>query len=105
MNREIRAAHVLCGSVHIDGHNHGGSWALSTDELVLSIIAMTDEELSAPTVTLQARPPARWIYLMDRGATVSAARDRTIAQIDAEFREVGGSRVVQVKGTLKCPPK
>jgi len=105
MNREIRGANVLCGSVRIDGRNVGGSWGLYTDDLVLRIVAMTDEELSAPTVALQARPPARWAYVMNRGATVSAARDRTSARIDADFHEAGGSRVVQVKGTLKCPPK
>lgn len=105
MRRELRGAKVLCGSMRREGRNVGGSWVLSTDELLLRIVAMTDEELAKPTVALQGWPPARWTYVIDRDATVGVARDRTMAQLDADFHEAGGTRSVRVKGTLKCPPK
>jgi hypothetical protein len=63
-------------------------------------------EWDRPTVLLNARRPARLSFARrPGGGTVTVARDRTVAEIDADLKNVVGAEVVHVKGTMTCPPR
>lgn len=106
ITKDLRGQIVTCGFTRLDGRAQGGTWAIRSDELDFQIIALTDEELDAPAATLNARQPARISYVFKRKAgKVTAAKDRTVAEIDADLHNVVGPETVHVKGTMTCPPR
>lgn len=106
IEKELTGTIVTCGHTFLDGRNQGGSWAIRTDELDLSVIAMADEDFDKPTVILNARAPQRMSLVHKPGrGTVTAARDRTVATLDTDLKNVVGAESVHVKGTMTCPPR
>ncbi len=106
ITQQLKGQVVVCGSTFLEGRNQGGSWAIRGDDLDFTIMALGDVDFDAPTVILNVKQPNRVQYVLNRKAgNVSVARDRTLAKIDTDLREIVGTGKVHVKGTMTCPPK
>lgn len=95
-----------CGATFIDGALRGGSWGITTDALTFQIIATSEEELDDPKVVLNLRKPERKSYVLAKGGKVVTPRDRTVAELDTDLRNiVDKGDVIHVAGKITCPPK
>jgi hypothetical protein len=106
IERELKGTIVTCGYTRLDGRDQGGTWAIRSDEFDFQIMATSDEDFAEPAALLNAKQPVRMSFVFKRkNGTVKAARDRTLAEIDADLHHVVGTEKVHVKGTMTCPPK
>ncbi len=95
---------VTCGFTRLDGKDQGGTWRVDAGDFTFQIMALTDEELDSPKVIMNVTKPERASYAARSSAKVKTARDRTVAEIDAELKNIVGAQTVHVKGTMTCPP-
>jgi hypothetical protein len=106
INQELKGSIVTCGYTRLEGRDQGGTWALRTDDFDFQIMATGDVDFANPVAILNAKKPKRISYVFKRKAgKVTAASDRTVAEIDAELQNVVGKEKVHVKGRMTCPPK
>jgi hypothetical protein len=106
ITQELKGPIVTCGYTRLEGRDQGGTWAIRTEDFDFQIMATSDKDFAEPAAVLNARKPTRISYVFKRKAgKVSAKSDRTVAEIDADLRNVVGKETVHVKGTMTCPEK
>lgn len=103
---EVTGDVVRCGFTHLKGKDQGGSWQVDAADFKFSIGVHEDTEWDRPLAILNATRPERMSYVYVRGSgPVKAATDRTVAEIDADLKNVVGTQRVHVKGTMTCPAR
>lgn len=106
IERRIEGPVVKCGYTRLHGLERGATWAVVNDDFAFQIVVLTDDDFDEPTAVLTTWKPelARYVSQRDSGL-ITAAADRTVAEIDAELRAVQGKASVHVKGTMNCAKK
>jgi hypothetical protein len=97
---------VRCGTTRMEGRLQGGSWRVDDDAIDVAVLALTDEELESPKLVVNVKKPERKSYVPVPGGKLTTAKDRTVAEIDMDMRNiVSKDDRIHVSGKMTCPPK
>jgi uncharacterized low-complexity protein len=97
---------VRCGTTRMEGRLQGGSWRIDDEGIDVAVLALTDEELESPKLVVNVKKPERKSYVPVPGGKLTTAKDRTVAEIDMDMRNiVSKDDRIHVSGKLTCPPK
>lgn len=94
----------ICGATFLDGKLQGGNYGVRTDDFEFQIVALSDEELSTPSVILNVKGPERKSFVGRKDVGTVAIDVAKGATIDAELRNITGGDTVHVKGSVTCGP-
>ncbi len=104
VERKLEGAIGTCGATRRDGKLQGGSYGVRSDDVELQVIALTDDELASPAVVLNLKGAERKSFGRRPGqGTVTVDVERGVT-LDVELKEIVGTGMVRVVGTVTCQP-